>query len=73
MSKWPILAYFLDLEYGIIYNRGHPVRNREIISECGSTFFSAKYCLCYPRGQFITATSRFTSVIMLVFICAEDL
>ena len=68
-----IPAYLLDLEYGIIYNRGHIVRNREIIAECESTFLSAKYCLCYHRGQFITAISRFTSVIMLVFICAEDL
>lgn len=30
-------------------------------------------CIPYLRGKVITPASRFTSVIMLVFVCAEHL
>jgi len=41
MIKWPILAYFLDLKYGIIYNRGTRYGiGRQ--SESKSTFFLFK-------------------------------
>jgi len=49
MSRGSIFAYFLDLEYPIIYNREHKPRNREPKLNAGLLSI-AEYCLTYPLG-----------------------